>query len=178
MASYQYELKIPKERIAVLIGKGGETKKLLEESIGIHINVDSKEGDVVISGDDAIRLFDAREVIMAVSRGFNPNVALLLLKPDYVYETVNLMDFVTSQNSLIRVRGRVIGKEGKSRIIIEQITDTFISVFGKTIAIIGTAEKTNLARRAIMSLVQGSRHSSVYKWLEKKAREFDLIEKL
>ena len=48
MASeYRYELKIPKDRIAVLIGKNGEVKREIEELTESRIEIDSKEGDVV-----------------------------------------------------------------------------------------------------------------------------------
>ena len=80
--TYEYQLKIPKERIAVLIGKDGEIKNRLEESTKTRINVDSKEGEVTVSGADALNLLTAREMIHAIARGFNPETALLLLKSD------------------------------------------------------------------------------------------------
>ena len=59
---YNYELKMPKERIAVLIGKAGETKKSIENATKTKINVDSVEGEVTIRGDDALGLYTAREI--------------------------------------------------------------------------------------------------------------------
>ena len=44
---------------------------------------------------------------------------------------------------------------------------------GKTVGIIGEAEKVMLARRAIESILAGATHSSVYKWLEKKIKELE-----
>jgi len=72
---------------------------------------------------------------------------------------------------MLRLKGRIIGKDGKSRKIIESLTETYICVFGKTIGIIGEGEAASIARRAIESLLAGSPHSSVYKWLEKRNRE-------
>ena len=54
MSEFQYNIKIPKERIAVLIGKKGEVKKTLEGETGTKILVDSKEGDVIVQGEDAL----------------------------------------------------------------------------------------------------------------------------
>ena len=170
MAQYSHELKIPKERVAVLIGKKGETKKELEELTKSKITVDSKDGDVFIDGDDALSLFSVREVIKAVGRGFNPEVAFLTLKPDYVFELVNINDFAKTKNDSIRLKGRVIGSEGKSRNHVEELTETNISVYGKTIGIIGLQENVALARRAIESLLSGSPHANVYNWLEKQRR--------
>ena len=42
------EIKIPVERIAVLIGKGGEQKKRIEDKLKIKIIVHSEDGDVEI----------------------------------------------------------------------------------------------------------------------------------
>ncbi|MEA3430108.1 MAG: KH domain-containing protein [Nanoarchaeota archaeon] len=169
---FSYELKIPKDRIAVLIGRKGEIKKELEERTNTNISIDSKEGDVVISGEDALGLYDARSVIIAVARGFNPEVALSLLKQDFALEIINIPDFAgKSNNSSVRLKGRVIGKEGKSRVTIEDLTETYISVYGKTIAIIGEASNVLNAKRAVESLLKGGTHASVYKWLERKRRE-------
>ncbi len=170
---YLYELKIPKERVAVLIGKEGQTKKEIEESTKTKIQVDSKEGDIFVSGKDALGLYNAREVIKAIGRGFNPNLAQLLLKPDYCFEIVNMADFSKSKDSEIRLKGRVIGREGKSRKLIEELTESYISVYGKTISIISEPETALIAKQAIESLLRGSTHANVYKWLEKKRREIN-----
>ena len=171
MAEFSYELKIPKERVAILIGKNGSVKSKLEEETHTVLKVDSSEGDVFISGDDAIELFNAREVIKAMGRGFNPEIAFLLMKGDYVFELINLAENVKSKNSMLRLKGRVIGQEGKTRKIIEEMTECHVSVYGKTIGIIGRAENIGIAKQAVMNLIEGSPHSSVYKWLEKKRKE-------
>ena len=92
MEQFKYDLKIPKERIAVIIGTKGQTKRQIEKETSTHLDIDSEEGDVFVSGDDALKLFIAREVVTAIGRGFNPDVALELLKTDYVFELINLND--------------------------------------------------------------------------------------
>ena len=173
MVEYQYELKMPKARVAVLIGKEGSVKKKIEEETKTKLNIDSKEGDVFVSGDDALGLYSAREVIKAVGRGFNPDIALSLLKQDNIFEVISLIDYIgKSKEGLLRLRGRVIGKEGKSRRVIEDLTDCQICVYGKTVGIIGLAEKVGIAKQAIESLLKGSAHANVYKFLENKRRQF------
>ncbi len=170
---YQYELKITKDRIAVLIGKDGSTKKQLEQATGVKIQVDSKEGDVYLSSNDAMKLYTTREIVKAIGRGFNPEFALLLLKPDYSLEIFNIADYAGNKhNTIARIKGRIIGSGGKSRKTIENLTETNISVYGKTICIIGESTKVAIARKAIQSLLTGAPHSGVYRWLEKKRREF------
>ncbi|MGV8169480.1 MAG: KH domain-containing protein [Candidatus Nanoarchaeia archaeon] len=167
---FSFGVKIPKERVAVLIGKNGETKKELEEYTNCKMDIDSKEGDVSISGADSLKMYALREVVKAVGRGFNPEIARLLLKQDYALEVIALLDYVRNKDHFERVKGRVIGAEGKSRQTIEELTGTFISVYGKTISIIGETEGVVAAKKAVESLLQGSPHSNVYRWLEKNRR--------
>lgn len=168
---YSYGLKIPKDRIAVIIGKDGEIKTELEELTKTHIDIDSKEGDVTITGQDSLSLFTLKEVIRAIGRGFNPEIARLLLKQDYVLEILPLLDYIANKNHLERIRGRVIGAGGKSRTTIENLTETFICVHGKTISIIGESEGVTNAKKAVESLIAGSPHANVYRWLEKSRRK-------
>ena len=172
MEEYSYELKIPRERVAVLIGKEGEVKKNIEADTNTRIKVDSREGDVFVYGRDALGLYTCREVIRSIGRGFNPEIAKLLLKQDYVFEVISLNDYTgKSKNTLLRLKGRVIGREGKSRRLIEELSEAYVSVYGKTIGIIGLPESASMAKNAIESLLKGSTHANVYKWLEKRRRE-------
>ena len=172
MQEYRYELKVPKDRVAVLIGKKGEVKQRIEEETKTKLDIDSKEGDIFVSGREALGLYAAREIIKAIGRGFNPEIAELLLKPDYVLEIIDVRDYAgRSKDSALRLKGRVIGTEGKSRKLIEELSESYISVYGKTICIIGTAEYALIAKQAVESLLKGSTHENVYKFLEKKRRE-------
>ncbi len=168
---YSYEMKIPSSRVAVLIGTNGSTKKKVEQATSTRITVDSKEGDVFITGGNALGLYSAREIITAIGRGFNPDVAMLLLKQDYAFEQIDLAKKLSSKKHFTRIKGRVIGSEGKSRRIMEELTDCKISVYGKTIAIIGEISAVAVCRRAIENLISGARHSTVYRFLEKQRSE-------
>lgn len=168
MSDYMNQIKIPQDRIAVLIGKDGETKEMIEKSTSSVLEIDSKEGDVNILGEDPIKLFTCVEIIKAIGRGFNPEIALMLVKLDYVLDVISIGEYTRSNNDFMRLRGRVIGKEGKSRRVIEDLLEVNICVYGKTVSIIGRGDSVALARRAIDSLLNGSTHASVYKWLEKQ----------
>jgi len=170
MPEFTYEIKIPKERVAVLIGKKGETKNRIETTAGVSLNIDSHEGDVEVKGEDALQLYVTRDIIRAIGRGFNPEIALLLLKQDYVFEVIDISTFVKESHMLL-VKGRLIGKEGKARKVIEELTQTSMSVYGKSVAIIGESENVGMCKRAVESLLQGAPHAVVYKWLEKRRKE-------
>lgn len=168
---FNYELKIPKERVAVLIGKNGEIKKDIENSTGSKLEINSKDGEVIISGDDALSLYTTREIVRAVARGFNPDVAKMLLKQDHSLEIVDIEEYIKSKNDLIRMKGRIIGAEGKSRKTIETLTECYISVYGRTVALIGEVERLMTARKAVERLLGGAPHGNIYKWLEKQNKE-------
>lgn len=167
---YSYQIKIPKDRIAVLIGKNGEVKEQIQGLLGTEIQVDSSEGEVTISGKDALQLLTAREVVKAIGRGFNPSLALYLSKQDVMLDIINVGAIARSPNDLARLKGRLIGAGGKCRRVIEDLTQTHISVYGKTVSIIGEMETMLTARRAIEMLLAGSSHPSVYKWLERQRK--------
>lgn len=171
MEEFSYTLRIPKERIAVLIGIKGKIKKELEEQTSTRMSVDSTEGEVTIKGKDSLSLFTLREVVRAIGRGFNPEIAMLLLKQDYLLEVIPLSDYTAEKNHQQRLKGRVIGSDGRSREVMERLTDTFISVYGKTISIIGLPDHVGTTRRAIDMLLKGSMHSTVFRVLEKYKRE-------
>ena len=180
MQEFSYNLRVPKDRIAVMIGVKGKVKKELEELTASKINVDSGEGEVSMSGSDSLKLFTLKEVIRSISRGFNPDIAMLLLKQDYVLEVISLNEYTPDKNHQQRLKGRVIGTDGKSRGIIEGLTDTYICVYGKTISIIGSSLAVMQTRRAIELLLKGSMHSTVFRILEKYKRDLrkqELMEK-
>ena len=76
-----------------------------------------------------------------------------------------------NKNVMERLKGRVIGTGGKAREEIERLTDTYISVYGKTIGIIGEVGQAMLAREAMAMLLSGSMHKTVYQFLERKKKE-------
>ena len=165
------ELKIPKERVAVLIGKDGEVKKEIERRGKVKLEIDSKEGDVSLDGE-AVDVYICVSVVKAIGRGFNPEFAVTLFNEKNSFELVDIQDFVgKSRKDVVRVKGRVIGQEGKARKYIEKVTETKICVYGKTIGIIGEVERVAMAKQAIDMILEGSPHGNVYKWLDNKKRE-------
>jgi len=170
-------VKIPRERVGVLIGPDGRVKETVEKKFSVSLQIDSEAGDVTITQDateqDPTILFRAREVVTAIGRGFSPERAFRLFdNEDVVLEVIDLREIVgKSLSDIKRLEGRVIGKAGKTRKIIEELTEAYVSVYGYTISIIGTTEQIEAAREAISMLIRGSQHSTVYRFLHKKRRE-------
>ncbi len=166
----QTQIRIPEERIGVIIGREGEIKRRIEDETGCKIKI-SRDGIVSVKGNDAIGFIKAQNVIKAIARGFNPEVAFKLLRDDFkVLEIINLTDYV-GENALKRVKGRIIGKDGKMRASIEETLDVNLSIYGKTVSIIGDMDNVYAARDAILMLIEGAQHSRVLRFMEKKKRE-------
>lgn len=166
---YRQEIKIPKERVAVLIGKKGEVKKKIEKETGTKIEVDSEEGEVIIKSEDNVRAYETRGIVQAIGRGFSPENAELLLNEKNTLEIINIIDFTgKSKKKILRMKGRVIGTSGKAKRLIEQFTNTKISIYGKTISIIGEIDAVANAKRALEGLLKGSTHGNVFMWLERQ----------
>jgi ribosomal RNA assembly protein len=169
----EYFLRLPRERISVAIGHGGEVKEEIERRTGTKLALDSSTGVVRIkAGEDALKSLVAREVLSAIARGFSPERAFRLFGDDEYLEVIDISNYVGhSGRALVRIKGRVIGEGGKIRHAIEDLTEAHVSIYGKTVALIGTAEQLAVAREAIDRLLRGSRHSTVYRFLERKHRE-------
>ena len=171
-------VKVPRERIGALVGPDGRVKANIEKKLSIRLQIDSQTGDIQITlmptAQDPTVLFRAKEIVTAIGRGFSPEHAFRLLEDDEtMLEVIDLRETVgRSQSDMKRLKGRVIGKEGKTRRIIEELTEANISVYGHTISIIGEIDQVEIAKEAVRMLIRGSLHGTVYRFLHRKRREF------
>jgi len=173
----QLLVKIPKERIGVLIGPNGKVKENIEKKVSVNLEIDSETGDITVNLNkdvtDPSLLFKARDAVLAIGRGFSPGRAYKLFEDeDCMLTIIDLREiFGRSQSDIKRIKGRIIGKEGRTRKIIEELTDATVSVYGHTISIIGGLEEAETAREAISMLIKGSQHATVYRYLQRKRTE-------
>jgi len=168
-------LKIPMERVGVLIGHDGETKKELEQKTGISININSEEGEVEICENkdaDPLTILKAENVIRAIGRGFSPENAFLLLSDQMEFFLFDLHDYVGKKPSHVkRLKSRIIGKKGKTRRVLEELTYSKISVYGHTISVISDMININIVKKSIEMILNGSKHATVYRFVEKQMKD-------
>ena len=168
-------VRIPQDRIGALIGKKGENKKYIEEETGVIVDVDSESGEVTIDTEKAKNpLFQIKveNIVRAIGRGFSPEKAWMLLDDDMYLDIIDMRDYAgKSQKHLRRIKARIIGKKGKTRKTIEQLTGAYLSIYGGTVAILCDIEGLETARNAVDMILGGSEHSMVYRFLERKRRE-------
>jgi ribosomal RNA assembly protein len=153
-------IRVPKQRVAVVIGERGKTKRTLEKEIKVKVSIEDQ--DIIIEGD-ALDVMTAENIVKAIGRGFSPEKAFLLKDENNVLFVIPLPE---NRNTLKRVKSRLIGTKGKCRKNIERLTDTFISIYGKTVSVLGPFERAERAIIAVEKIISGSPHSHVYKYLE------------
>jgi len=163
-------LKIPRDRIGVLIGPSGRAKKRIENFFKVTLVIDSDSGsvEIIVNPDapDVTVIFTVKNIVKAIGRGFSPKRAEILSQEDFDLNLIDLRDYVgDSKNALGRIKGRIIGKSGKSRSMIEELTECRISVYGYSVTILGHVENLGVARDAILMLVKGSFHKTVWNFL-------------
>ena len=168
-------IRIPKNRIAVLIGPNGAIKRELEKITQTILTIDSKDGLVVVEStddsEDPLAVWKARDIAHAIGRGFSPQRAFALLDDDVYLRIVNLEEFGGTPNQIRRLKGRVIGKGGKTRRNIEELTNTYVAVMGNTVGVIGEVENQQIAVNAIVRLLRGAEHSTVNRYLNAQRRQ-------
>ena len=173
---HSFQVRVPKERIAVIIGKDGESKKQIEAIGEVKISIESDTGDVnIFQKGDPLKANITASVIQAIGRGFSPINASLLYEENYQLIVISLRDFAKPGSHRIeQIRARLIGTGGKTRKVVEELTSTHISVYGDTVSIIGDYVAIEYAKEAINMLINGSKQRTVYTYLEKSARELRL----
>jgi ribosomal RNA assembly protein len=162
--------RIPRDRVGVVIGPKGTVKTNIEKTFHVELVIESDTGNVNIihnpDSEDVTIIFTVRSIIQAIGRGFSPQRAMTLANEDYDIHVIDLEEHVgTSKNAQNRVKGRIIGKGGKSRQLLEELTETQISIYGSTVSVIGPYEALPIAKESIMMLINGAFHKTVWNHL-------------
>ena len=164
MMEFSKIVKIPEERVSKLL----EIRDLIEEKLDVSVKLSGNE--VTVSGS-SIELLKAHNLVMAVGRGFSTDKALYLLQDDFSLDVIEIGEFAKTQKAFIRLKGRVIGDDGRAKRFIEKNTNCLIRVYGKTVSIIGKSEDLINARRAVIMLLEGAKHGTAYRFLDEKTVE-------
>jgi len=170
--------RVPKDRIAVIIGAKGATSKAIRNAAGCQkFIIDSTTGDIEVEwGEvgtyDPVKAMKLPDVVKAIGRGMAPDAAIRLLDDDHYFELVDLREYVGKRsNQQRRIRARIIGRQGKIRKLIEQLTQTQISIYNSTVVLVGEESGLLSARQAIEMLAGGSEHGSVIGFFERDRKQ-------
>jgi len=158
---------IPEEKRKIL-KKKKEWVEELEKTQNVKIKMNE---EILIEGDDLLSILKVKNVLKAIGRGFDWETAKKLLDDEYYLEIIDLKDYSRSRNKQIIMKGRVIGREGKFKRLIEEDTKTKLAVYGKTVSIIGKPEHVKIAARAVKMILEGKKHSTVMRFLARNRVE-------
>jgi len=149
------------------INKITRNKKLLENSLKVKLTFKDK---ILFIDGDAENEQTALMCLEAIDLGFTIKTALLIKEESITLEKISIKNF-TKRANLAQVRARIIGKNRKVMDTIEDLTDCFLALHKNTIGIIGNSNDIQNAAYAIKHLIAGSKHSTMYAYLEKRLSE-------
>lgn len=144
--------------------KLSSNKKKLENTFNVRI--DMKANIVSIEGEPADEL-TALLAIEALDMGFQIINVLDLKNDEFTFEKISIKS-LTKRQDRSQIRARIIGTNGRALENIEYLTDCSLVLHGNQVGIIGKVENVRMAADAITRLVEGSKHSNVYAYLEKQ----------
>jgi ribosomal RNA assembly protein len=166
-------VKVPDDRVGVLIGEGGETMRRIESRAEVRLDIDSQTGAVGIETvGDPVTGMVAPDIVRAIGRGFTPDAALSLLDHDLRrFDLIDLAGKTRNENDLRRQKGRLIGEDGRTRELMEELSGAEVVIKGTTLGVIGQPEEVEAVRRATGMILDGAPHGAVYSFLERKHNE-------
>ncbi|MBU5574936.1 MAG: KH domain-containing protein [Candidatus Aenigmatarchaeota archaeon] len=154
---------IPEERVKII---NKEVIENLKNMFNININ---KQNNIIEISGNSLEILKVKNIILAIGRGFSPEKAYYLANEEYILEMVSISNFSAARQKIIR--SRIIGTHGKIREKIEEATNCFISVYGKTISIIGKWNEIQNAKRIIEMIINGAKHTTILKILNTMKKE-------
>lgn len=166
-------VKIPQDRIGVLIGDGGATMREIEAQAEVRLNIDSETGSVEVeSVGDPVRGLKGPDIVQAIGRGFAPDDALTLLDDEMMmFELIDIGAATRNKSDLKRKKGRLIGENGRTRQLMAELSGAAVVIYGTTLGAIGTPKQVEVVRSASEMLLDGAPHGAVYSFLERKHNE-------
>tara|TARA_B100001750_G_scaffold225755_1_gene217849 strand:- start:1686 stop:2342 length:657 start_codon:yes stop_codon:yes gene_type:complete len=143
---------------------------MLEEASGAKLDIDSRTGEVMAVWEeepDPVVRMKMPDVILAIGRGLAPSRAVQLIRDDIFLRMYDIREWVGRQpNQTRRMRSRLIGRNGRIRSLIEEISNCEMAIHGSTVLMIGDQDGITLAAPAIEGILSGSEHSTVLHGLE------------
>jgi len=166
-------VKIPQDRIGALIGEGGETLRTIEDRAEVRLDVDSETGQVSVeTTGDPVTALKGPDIVKAIGRGFAPEEAMRLLDDELMmFEIIDIDAASRNKNDLTRHKGRLIGEDGRTRELMEELTGASVMIYGSTMGIIGDPEQVEAVREAAQMILDGAPHGAVYSFLEERHNE-------
>lgn len=155
---------------SILVSQLGKIKRAIpriEQKVGVKISWAGKK--VMISGEEVNEVL-ALDMIKAIDFGFDVEDTLLLQNLDFTLYFLNIKDY-TKKTNLAEVRSRVIGKNGRAKGTIQELTGSVIVLHENNVGIIVDSKHLDSVIYAITAIIRGSKHANIFAYLEKQNAE-------
>jgi len=153
------------------VGKIVTNKDLLEEKLNIELEI---KGNIVNTHGEELDTYIADKVIEAIDNNIPIKTALTLKNTDIDLFIMNLKEIVKHKDkkskNLKRVRGRLIGTNGRALENLKRISSCCITLKDNIITIVGPSDRIKPLVTAIQKLARGSDHGKVYAYLENQEK--------
>ena len=152
-------IKILSEQIGRII----KSKKRLEETLNLKITNRGKEVSIVGSPEDE---YIGQKVIDAINFGFLTSTALLIKTEENVFEILDIKSY-TKRKDMKTIRGRLIGTGGRTLKTLTDLSNSHVELKDNQLGIIAPAENIEAIQNGIILIIQGSKQTNIYSFLEK-----------
>jgi ribosomal RNA assembly protein len=88
-----------------------------------------------------------------------------------MFEIIDIDAASRNKNDLTRHKGRLIGEDGRTRELMEELTGASVMIYGSTMGIIGDPEQVEAVREAAQMILDGAPLGAVYSFLEERHNE-------
>jgi len=163
---------VSKNCIGVLLKNNRAVLKEVERRGRVKLAV--AEDVVTIQGEPGEE-WVAEKVLDALCYGFDAKKAFRLFSEDHFLEVIDLCAALRGK-AVERYKARIIGTRGKAKKTIEELSGASLAIAGDAVAILGRFDEIQAAREAVLRILEGAAHSSVYSFLQRLAREKKLSE--
>jgi ribosomal RNA assembly protein len=162
-------------RLPVIIGQEGAIKQQLQEQFEVTLDINSETGEIIVTGENSAKRYVLSLVLQAINYGFSPMHAMILEDEYNVLDVIDVKQQIRDQHRLKVVMGRVIGQDGRTRQLIEEITSCHVTIRDHYVGVIGKFENVQLVHEALQMLIKGASHKSFYSYLERnKVSQFEI----
>ena len=148
------------------IGKIRKAKEMLEKKLNIKINITGKK--IEFSGG-AIEEYEAEKILRAIDFGFTIPKAMLIKEQELEFDIIHIKNYSRKQD-LRPVRARIIGREGRTRKTLENISGSYLKINDGEVGAIGNIESIENVKTAITKLIRRTKQANTYRYLEKTNR--------
>lgn len=145
------------EKIVLLVDELNRIRKSnlkkLEKLLNITLTFSNNSAIIKSSKNDSFAEYIAVKIIEAVGFGFNLDNALQLQDTDYVFRRIGIKARTRKAST---AAGRILGKGGKAKKILEKISHCSIILKDYTVGIIGKTENVEAVSKAIFAIIRGA----------------------